>query len=58
MVEIRTVVMVEIRTAAGPLSTVQWVFSGGPYTVWSQVAGGVHVFQPAVFLRWVVDGAL
>ena len=28
---------VEMRTAAGPSSVVQWVLSGGPYTVSSQV---------------------
>jgi hypothetical protein len=27
----------EMRTVAGPSSVVQWVLSGGPYTVSSQV---------------------
>jgi hypothetical protein len=29
--------MLEIRTVAGPSRALQWVLSGGPYTVWSQV---------------------
>ena len=35
----------EIRTAAGPSSAVQWVSIGGPYTVWSH-ARHVHVVWP------------
>jgi len=29
--------MFEMRTTAGPSRHVQWVLSGGPYTVWSHV---------------------
>ncbi len=35
----------EIRTDAGPSSAVQWLLSGGPYTVWSHVRH-VHVVCP------------
>jgi hypothetical protein len=36
---------VEMRTVAGPSSAVQWVLSGGPYTVASHVRH-VHVVWP------------
>jgi len=29
--------LLEIRTVAGPSSVVQWMLSGGPYSVWSHV---------------------
>lgn len=41
---------VEMRTVAGPASVVQWVLSGGPYTVWSHVRQ-VHVVCPPPWPR-------
>ena len=38
--------MFEIRTVAGPSSVVQWVLSGGPYTVWSHVRQVQVVWPP------------
>ena len=40
--------LVEMRTVAGPSSVVQWVLSGGPYTVWSQIAAGPSGVPAAV----------
>ena len=36
----------EMRTVAGPSSAVQWVLSGGPYTVSSQVRHVQVVWPP------------
>jgi hypothetical protein len=36
----------ERRTVAGPSRVVQWVLSGGPYTVWSHVRQVQVVWPP------------
>jgi len=42
-----------MRTDADPLNTVQWLLSGGPYTIWSQLrlrqGGSSRNVSPA---RW------
>jgi hypothetical protein len=45
----------EMRTVAGPSSVVQWVLSGGPYTVASHVRH-VEVVVPRRRARGTLDG--